>query len=35
MSVPVKLSDIGSGGLNISYANSAHFYVFYDDPDRQ
>ena len=32
MSVPVKLSDIGSGGLNISYANSAHFYVFYDDP---
>jgi hypothetical protein len=32
MSKPVKLSDIGSGGLNITYSLSAVFYVFYDDP---
>ncbi len=32
MSVPVKLSDIGAGGLNITFSESAVFYVFYDDP---
>jgi len=32
MSKPVKLLDIGPDGLNIVYANSAHFYVFYDNP---
>jgi hypothetical protein len=32
MSVPVKLSDIGSGGLSITRSVSAVFYVFYDDP---
>ncbi len=32
MSLPVKLSDIGTGGLNITFSNSAVFYVFYDDP---
>jgi hypothetical protein len=32
MSVPVKLADLGPGGLNISFANSAILYVFYDDP---
>ena len=32
MSVPVKLSDIGAGGLNITFSDSAVFFVFYDDP---
>jgi len=32
MSLPVKLSDIGAGGLNITFSESAVFYVFYDDP---
>lgn len=32
MSLPVKLSDIGAGGLNITFSDSAVFYVFYDDP---
>lgn len=32
MSLPVKLSDIGAGGLNIIFSESAVFYVFYDDP---
>lgn len=32
MSVPVLLSDIGAGGLNITYAGSSKIYVFYDDP---
>ncbi len=32
MSAPVKLSDIGEGGLLVNTANSAIFYVFYEDP---
>jgi len=32
MSVPVNLSDIGAGGLNITFSNSAVIYVFYDNP---
>jgi hypothetical protein len=32
MSLPVNLSDIGAGGLNITFSDSAVFYVFYDDP---
>ncbi len=32
MSVPVKLSTIGAGGLTITYSNSSHLYFFYDDP---
>jgi hypothetical protein len=32
MSVPVKLSDIGAGGLNITHSVSAVIFVFYDDP---
>ena len=32
MSVPVKLSAIGAGGLNVTYANGVVLYVFYDDP---
>lgn len=32
MSVPVKLSDIGAGGLNVTYANGVVLFVFYDDP---
>lgn len=32
MSNPVKLSDIGTGGLNITRSISCVFYLFYDDP---
>jgi hypothetical protein len=32
MSVPVKLSDLGAGGLSITFAQSAVFFVFYNDP---
>ncbi|MEW6660413.1 MAG: hypothetical protein AB1424_17345 [Thermodesulfobacteriota bacterium] len=32
MSVPVKLSKIGPGGLNVTMSVSALIYVFYDDP---
>lgn len=32
MSAPVKLSAIGSGGLNITRSESAVFFVYYDDP---
>ncbi len=32
MSNPVKLSDIGTGGLDIAFSNSCVFYLFYDDP---
>lgn len=32
MSNPVKLSDIGSGGLNVTYSLSCVFFLFYDDP---
>jgi hypothetical protein len=32
MSNPVKLSDIGAGGLKVNYANSVNLFVFYDDP---
>jgi hypothetical protein len=32
MSKPVKLSDIGAGGLKITRSVSAVFFVFYDDP---
>jgi hypothetical protein len=32
MSVPVKLSDLGAGGLTITFAQSAVFFVFYNDP---
>ena len=32
MSVPVKLSDIGPTGLNVTYAAGVFLYVFYDDP---
>ena len=32
MSLPVKLSDIGSGGLNIAFSESAVFFLYYDDP---
>jgi hypothetical protein len=32
MSVPVKLSDIGTAGLNVTFSNSAVLFVFYDDP---
>ncbi|MBM4275702.1 MAG: hypothetical protein FJ134_14755 [Deltaproteobacteria bacterium] len=32
MSKPVKLSHIGAGGLNITFSQSAVFYVYYDDP---
>lgn len=34
MSVPVKLSTIGAGGLTITYSNSSHLYFFYDDPTK-
>jgi len=32
MSVPVKLSDIGAGGLDITHSQSAVFFIYYDDP---
>jgi hypothetical protein len=32
MSVPVPLSAIGSGGLTITYSQSAVLFLFYDDP---
>ena len=32
MSAPVKLSDIGAGGLKVTYANGVNLFVFYDDP---
>jgi len=32
MSVPVKLSDIGAGGLNVTFSSGALIYLFYDDP---
>jgi hypothetical protein len=32
MSNPVKLSDIGTGGLNVTYSLSCVFFLFYDDP---
>ncbi len=32
MSEPVLLSAIGSGGLAITYSNSAVFFLYYDDP---
>lgn len=32
MSAPVKLSAIGAGGLNVTYSNSAVFFIYYDDP---
>ncbi|WP_243366826.1 hypothetical protein [Fundidesulfovibrio soli] len=32
MSAPVKLTDIGPGGLTVTYSNSAVFFIFYDDP---
>ncbi|MDD2901377.1 MAG: hypothetical protein PHU44_02965 [Syntrophales bacterium] len=32
MSAPVKLSDIGAGGLNITFSSGAIIFVFYDDP---
>ncbi|MEA4856003.1 MAG: hypothetical protein AAGU21_05135 [Solidesulfovibrio sp.] len=32
MSEPVKLSDIGSGGVTITHAQSTHLFVYYDDP---
>jgi hypothetical protein len=31
-SAPVKLSDIGTGGLEMTYGISAGFFVYYDDP---
>ncbi|HEY9074061.1 MAG TPA: hypothetical protein VIN67_08000, partial [Desulfobaccales bacterium] len=31
-SAPVKLSDIGAGGLEMTYGISAGFFVYYDDP---
>ena len=34
MSNPVKLSDIGAGGLKVNYANSVNLFVFYDDPTK-
>jgi hypothetical protein len=34
MSVPVKLSDIGAGGLVVQFASSVGIYVFYDDPSQ-
>lgn len=35
MSKPVKLSEIGSGGLTIDYSNSAVFFIYYDDPSQE
>ncbi len=32
MSQPVSLDDIGDGGLDITFSESAVFYIFYDDP---
>jgi hypothetical protein len=32
MSAPVLLSDIGAGGLKVTYASSANLFIFYDDP---
>jgi hypothetical protein len=32
MSVPVRLSALGSGGLAINHSESAVFFLFYDDP---
>jgi hypothetical protein len=32
MSAPVLLSDIGSAGLNVTYANGVFLFLFYDDP---
>jgi hypothetical protein len=32
MSAPVKLSDIGTGGLNITFSESAVLFIYYDDP---
>jgi hypothetical protein len=35
ISKPVKVSDIGNGGLAITYSNSAVFYIYYDDPKNE
>lgn len=35
MSKPVKLSDIGAGGLTIDHSDSAVFFIYYDDPSQE